>query len=227
MLRVFIGMDQRSPLAYTVLQSSIIRRSSVPVQITPLLLKQLPVERRGLTDFSYSRYIVPYLCGYEGMGMFIDADMIVKCDIKEVFDIAEAYGDAVSVVKHEGKLRFEWSSVMVFNNEKCHNLTLDLIENGNPGKFEWAESIGDLPHEYNHLVGYDEPNEAARIIHYTQGVPAWYETKDCEFADDWHKEKEAATMTCSWKEIMGNSVHAEPVLKRLFAGYQEASKVRV
>jgi len=218
MLRVFIGIDYRAPLAYTVLQSSIIRRSSEPVQITPLLLNQLPMSRRGLTDFTYSRYIVPYLCNYEGMAMFIDADMIVRCDIKEVFDIAEKNGDAVSVVKHD--MKFEWPSVMVFNNAKCKDLTLDLIETGSPTKFEWAESIGELPHEYNHLVGYDHPNEDAKIIHYTQGIPAWHETHECELAEAWFEEKEAAIMTCTWKELMGTSIHAEPVLQKMFEGYK-------
>lgn len=219
MLRVFIGVDQRAPLAYTVLQTSIIRRASTPVAIIPLLINQLPVKRHGLTDFSYARYVVPYLCNYEGMAMFIDADMIVRCDIKEVFDIAENNGDAVSVVKHE--MRFEWPSVMVFNNEKCKELTLDVIENGNPSKLEWAETVGELPHTYNHLVGYDEPDETARIIHYTQGIPAWFETHECEHADVWEAEKKASLMTCTWKELMGKSVHATHVLQRMFEGYKQ------
>lgn len=219
MLRVFIGVDRRAPLAYTVLQSSIIRRASVPVQITPILLHQLPMKRTGLTEFTYARYIVPHLCKYEGWAMFLDADMICLGDIKEAFDIAQNNGDAVSVVKH--RMRFEWPAAMVFNNEKCKELTPEYIDNpeNSPAQMKWAESVGELPAEFNHLVGYDEPNPNARIVHYTQGIPAWHETKDCEFADEWHAEKEAALMTCTWKELMGNSVHAEPVLKRLFKHY--------
>lgn len=219
MLRVFIGVDSRAPLAYTVLQSSIIRRSSVPVQITPLLLHQLPVKRRGLTDFSYSRYIVPYLCGYEGWAVFMDADMICLGDIKEAFDIAQKNGDAVSLVKH--KMRFEWPAFMVFNNEKCKKLTPEYIDNieNSPSKMEWAESIGELPAGFNHLVGYDDPNPETRIVHYTQGIPAWPETKDCEHSEVWFAEREAALMTCTWKELMGTSIHAEHVLKRLFKYY--------
>jgi lipopolysaccharide biosynthesis glycosyltransferase len=222
MLRVFIGVDPRSPLSYTVLQSSIIRRSSVPVQITPLLLNQLPMSRVGLTEFTYSRYIVPHLCNYEGWAMFIDADMVCLTDINEVFELAKDNGDAVSLVKHD--MRFEWPSLMVFNNEKCKKLTPEYIETESPAKMEWAESVGELPHEYNHLVGYDEPNPEAKIVHYTQGVPCWHETEDCEFADEWKAEKEAALMTCTWKDLMGNSVHAKPVLEKLFRGYQEAMK---
>lgn len=222
MLRVFIGVDPRQPLAYTVLQSSIIRRSSVPVHITPLLLHQLPVKRVGLTEFTYARYAVPYLCDYEGYAIFMDADMICLTDINELFEIAKSSDDAVHVVK--SSMRFEWPSLMVFNNAKCKSLTLEHIENDSPAKLEWAESVGELPKEFNHLVGYDEPSEYAKIVHYTQGIPCWHETKDCEFAEEWEAEKQAALNTCEWKDLMGNSVHAKPVLEKLFSGYQEAMR---
>mgnify|MGYP003348841068 CR=1 FL=1 len=80
MLRIFIGIDARQPVAYHVLVSSIQRRASRPVAITPLILEQLPIQRQGLTTFTFSRYLVPYLCGYEGQGLFIDSDMILLDD---------------------------------------------------------------------------------------------------------------------------------------------------
>lgn len=220
MLRVFIGVDPRQPLAYTVLQSSIIRRASVPVQISPLLLHQLPIKREGLTQFTYARYVVPYLCDYEGYAVFMDADMVCLTDINELFEIAKQSDDSVHVVKHA--MRFEWPSLMVFNNTKCKNLTLEHIETESPARLDWAESVGELPSEYNHLVGYDAPNQEAKIVHFTQGIPCWPETDSCEFAEEWQAEKQAALNTCTWKDLMGKSVHAEPVLKRLFADYMAA-----
>jgi hypothetical protein len=57
----------------------------------------------------------------------------------------------------------------------------------------WTKSIGEISSEWNHLVGYDKPwNESSgsqiKLIHYTQGVPAWTETSDCEFSAEWQKE---------------------------------------
>jgi lipopolysaccharide biosynthesis glycosyltransferase len=112
MLNIFIGVDVRQPIAYTALQSSIIARASVPVSITPLLIDSLPITRRGLTDFTYTRYLPPYLMGYKGTALFLDADMIVLEDIKELFDLADDRY-AVQVVK--AKDRFEWPSMMLFN----------------------------------------------------------------------------------------------------------------
>ena len=75
MLRVFIGYDDRQPVAYNVLQFSIATRSSRPVTITPLIINQLPIKRTGLTPFTFSRFLVPWLCDYQGTALFLDIDM--------------------------------------------------------------------------------------------------------------------------------------------------------
>jgi hypothetical protein len=205
MLNIFIGVDVRQPIAYTALQSSIIARASVPVSITPLLIDSLPITRRGLTDFTYTRYLPPYLMGYKGTALFLDADMIVLEDIKELFDLAdERY--AVQVVK--AKQRFEWPSMMLFNCDKCTALTPEFIESGSPQNLSWGE-VGELPKEWNHCVGYDEPNPDAKLIHYTMGIPAFKEVQHLERTDDWFQEMKAANSTVGYQELMGKSVHAE------------------
>ena len=213
MLRIFIGIDERQPVAYHVLVSSIQRRASKPVAITPLLLNQLPIKRQGLTTFTYSRYLVPYLCGYEGQALFIDSDMLLLGDVAEIFDAAT--GSSVDIVPFGGNFVFERPSVMLFNCAKCTSLTPELIETGIPQDFSWAESIGHLPEDWNHLVGYSLPNPNAKLIHYTQGSPGYKECRDCEYSLEWFTEKEVMLNHCSWLEIMGNSVHAKPVLDNL------------
>ena len=85
MLHIFIGVDRRQWLAYTVLQHSLQSRSSKPLAITPLVLPQLPITRQGLTDFTFSRYLVPWLCDYKGVALFVDADFLCLTDINELF----------------------------------------------------------------------------------------------------------------------------------------------
>jgi hypothetical protein len=202
---IFIGVDVRQPVAFTALQSSIIARASEPVAITPLLIDALPVKRRGLTDFTFTRYLPPYLMGYKGTALFLDADMIVLDDIKELFDLADDRY-AVQVVK--AKDRFEWPSMMLFNCAKCTRLTPEFIENSNPQELTWGE-VGELPKEWNHCVGYDAPNPDAKLIHYTMGIPAFKEVQHLERADDWKQEIRAANSTVSYDELMGKSVHAQ------------------
>jgi hypothetical protein len=182
------------------------------VSITKLILNQLPLKRVGLTEFTFSRYLVPYLCNYEGRALFVDADILCRADI---YDLPET-DEAVSVVVNKNKsLTYERPSVMLFNCAGCRDLTPEYIETGNPQTLEWAGSVGELPAVWNHLVGYDEPDPEAKIAHFTQGIPCFPETKDSEFAEEWKAEHRMMNGTVSWAEIMGNSVHAKPVLKRL------------
>lgn len=212
MLRVFVGVDHRQHIAYTVLHHSIVTRSSQPVAVIPLLLRQLPLKRRGLTDFTYSRYLVPYLCDYTGTAIFVDADFLCLTDICELFALAD---NRYSVQVVQSKMRFEWPSLMLFNCDRCQALSLDYIENQEPQSLNWG-TVGALPPEWNHLVGYDDPNgPPAKMVHYTQGIPAFLEMKGMPYYDDWQAELGACLDTCSWLELMGQSVHAQAVVKRL------------
>ena len=217
MMRIFIGYDDRQPVAYNVLQFSIISRASQPVTITPLVLGQLPIQRRGLTPFTYSRFLVPWLCGFEGTALFLDVDMLVLSDVAQLFDLAGA--SAVQVVKH--KTRFEWPSVMLFNCAHADNrcLTPEYVETANNDALlgmGWTNAIGELPADWNHLVMYDPP-KAAKLVHFTAGIPCFPETKELGYATEWMNELKAAMNARPWSVLMGSSVHAKPVLERLKA----------
>ncbi len=209
-LRVFIGYDPRQPIAYNVLQHSIVRHASRPISITPLILGQLPLKRRGLTEFTYSRYLVPWLCGYDGQALFLDADMVVKGDIAELF----APFDAQVALQIE-QPQFEWASAMLYNCARCRVLSPEYVENRANILFDysWAPRIGKLPAEWNRPVGYSEPSDS-KLYHYTQGVPIWPETRGLE-PEPFVSEAKAMLHTVSYQELMGNSVHAEHVRKRL------------
>ncbi|MEW6037338.1 MAG: glycosyltransferase [Pseudomonadota bacterium] len=213
-IRIFIGYDPREALAFSVLAHSIHVRASQPVSITPLMLSQLGQayrrERNPLqsTDFSFSRFLVPYLSGFSGWSIFMDCDMLVLDDIAELWALRdERY--AVQVVKHNhvpeeeikflGKVqtRYEkknWSSVMLFNNAKCKALTPDYVNTASGlelHQFKWLETsalIGEIPHRWNHLVGYDSPSPEVSLVHYTIGGPYFEEYRDCEYSEEWRAE---------------------------------------
>lgn len=210
MIRVFIGFDGNETVAYHVLAHSIMRHASEPVSITPLMLRQLPLTRERTptqsTEFSFSRFLVPWLCGYEGEAIFMDCDMLCRTDIASLRADRQS---AVSVVKHDYEPRPEdkflgqrqsiyakknWSSLMVFNNSACRKLTPEYVNTASGlelHQFKWLPSdawIGSLPVEWNHLVGEYAPNPAAKIVHFTRGGPWFDEYRDCEFAAPWRSE---------------------------------------
>ena len=211
MLRVFIGFDHRQPVSYNVLQQSIFTRSSKPVSITPLVITQMPLKRVGLTPFTFSRFMVPWLCDYKGWALFLDIDMLLLDDISKLFDCAD---DKYAVMVSKNEKRFEWASAMLFNCAKCEILTPAYIETAdNLHGIAWAkeEEIGAFPPEWNHLVGYDEPRDDAKLVHYTQGVPCFQETIESEYAKEWHYEHKVMNHARPWAELMGNSVHAAEI----------------
>jgi hypothetical protein len=209
-MRIFIGYDESETVAFHVLSHSIHRHASKPVSITPLMLNQLPLTRprdpKQSTDFAFSRFLVPYLCDYEGMAVFMDCDMLCRADIWELADYATS---TVCVVKHDYSThapvkfrdhanisygRKNWSSVMLFNCEWCHSLTPEYV-NSAPGldlhQFRWLvdEGIGELPREWNHLVGEYKANPDAKLAHFTLGTPCFAKYRHCEFAEEWFQEK--------------------------------------
>ncbi len=217
MIRVFIGYDPREAAAYSVLAHSINARASAPVAIAPLMLSQLKGlyrrERNPLqsTDFSFSRFLTPHLCDYQGWAIFMDCDMLVLDDIARLWALRdERY--AVQVVKHEhvpaeetkflGAVQTKyakknWTSVMLMNCARCKALTPDYV-NAATGlelhQFKWLSSdaeIGEIPHAWNHLVGYDAPKPGASLVHYTIGGPYFDEYRQCEYAREWFAERDA------------------------------------
>ena len=211
--RVCIGFDPRQPLAFTVAAHSIWSRATKPVEIIRLQLSQLPITRRGLTEFTYSRFLVPFLSDYSGYSLFVDADMLCLGDITEI-KASDPMAE-VSVVMHERK--FERPSLMLFNCKRCKVLTPEYVEDKTHGLLDlyWAGRIGKLPAEWNHLVGYDAPNPDAKMLHFTQGIPCWPQTSDQYMADEWHKESKRAMSTVSFNDLMGNSVH--PIAEKVRA----------
>jgi hypothetical protein len=212
MIRVLIGFDRREVAAYNVLAHSIQARASQPVAIAPIMLSQLhdifQRERHPLqsTDFSFSRFLTPFLSGFEGWSIFMDCDMLLQADIAQLWALRdERY--AVMVVKHEhtptetrkflnepqsAYAKKNWSSVMLFNNAKCQTLTPAYVNTATGlelHQFKWLDHddlIGALPPQWNHLVGYDKPRSDAALVHYTLG-----EYAQCEYAKEWLRERDA------------------------------------
>lgn len=211
MIRVFIGYDPREAVAFNVLAHSIQETASVPVSIVPVRLSQLKGvfkrERHALqsTDFSFTRFLTPYLCDYEGWSIFMDCDMLFRDDIAKLWALRDDRF-AVQCVKHnhvpKETVKFlnatqtkydckNWSSVMMFNNARCRALTPEFVNTASGlelHQFKWLDShdeIGDLPHGWNHLVGYDEYDPNAMNVHFTIGGPYFERYKECDYADEW------------------------------------------
>ena len=224
MLRIFIGYDPRESVAFHVLSHSLLRRSSVPLSVSPLVrsqLKSVYTRPRGpteSTEFSMTRFLVPALSGYQGWSIFMDCDMLCRADIAGLAAEIERQPDkAVLVCKHDYTPRTErkflghvqtkytrknWSSLMLFNNARCRSLTSDYVNTASGlelHRFAWIDdaAIGELALEWNWLVGEYEHNAHARIVHFTIGGPYFPEYRSCDYADEWFAEFESMRQCAS------------------------------
>lgn len=186
-MRIFCGYDERESLGFHVFVESLMARSGCWVSLTPLvgLGKMLGGVSSGTNAFSDVRFLVPWLCGYEGVALYVDgSDMLVREDVGGIFDVFdERYG--VQVVKREYRTRAvrkyvgtemesvnedyprkNWSSVVLWNcgHEANRVLTPEwvserrgLYNGGYLHRFSWLgdELVGGLDERWNVLIGED------------------------------------------------------------------------
>lgn len=168
-------------------------------------LYDIPSNAPASTDFAISRFLVPYLA-QTGWALFTDCDMVFMADVAELFALADP-SKAVMVVKHENlpgtgtKMdgaaqlpypRKNWSSVILWNCDHPANRRLSLQDvNERPGRdlhaFYWLHDseIGELPPEWNWLVGIQPKPGSPKIAHFTQGGPWIPNWKPVEHDEIW------------------------------------------
>jgi len=233
---VFIGYDRRVPIVYQVATHSIVKRASCAVSTTPLMIKGLrdsglmtrPLQPNQSTEFSFSRFLVPYLMNYQGWALFVDNDVVMLEDIAELWALRDD-DFAVMCVKHnhvpeegtkflgEAQTQYEkknWSSVMLINCSKCTALTPDYVNSASGlelHRFHWLgddELIGEIPSVWNFLIDYSPGDlKDQKLLHYTDGGPYYSSHLDCQFASVWTGERD--DMLKSLEQSLGDTFPEE------------------
>jgi len=209
-VKIYVGFDPRESVVYHTFTQSLIEKSTLPIEITPLAVTTLnfyeETHQDKSNDFVYSRFLTPFMSNFEGWSIYVDGDMICQADIKELLELRDET-KAVQVVKHDYKTksankyldnknenypRKNWSSVILWNcaHPKHKILTPNFI-NEQTGKFlhrfSWLEDeeIGELPIEWNWLAIEYADNPLAKLIHYTLGAPCFKDYRATSMAENW------------------------------------------
>ena len=210
MLKVFCGYEPKLAIGFHVFVQSLIENASIDVQIIPVH----GMQRDGTQAFTYSRFLVPEMCGFKGRAIYLDAsDMLMLDDIAELERLFDPLV-SVQVVKHdyvtkhpkkfigseqetknEHYPRKNWSSLILWNCEHFPNriLTTEYVSKQSGAhlhRFGWLESkrIGELPNCWNVLVGEVE-NTDTKIAHFTLGIPELSHYELCEYSNEWYDTK--------------------------------------
>jgi hypothetical protein len=189
-MRVFVGVDESQLLAAEVLEHTIRQHASGPVEVTPMTQVKAPMPKdkrnRPRTSFSFSRFAIPALCGYQGRALYVDADMQVFDDIAQLWDIPFDGAKVLCTDQPEPPEKWRGSghfhpgrqmSVMMLD---CGSLDWDVeevVRGLDQGRYTYEqlmfemcllppEQVTDgLPPAWNHLEHF-EPGDT-KLLHYT------------------------------------------------------------
>ena len=214
---VFVGYDSAQDIAYKVLRYSILVNATRQVDVYPIILDDVR-KRFGFnrvhdplqsTEFTYTRFLVPLMCDYQGIAVFMDSDMLALGDVSQLFDL-DMTPFALRVVKHDhkplnpvkmGQLgrvqqaypRKNWSSLFIADCSKLKCWTKEAVETKSPAwlhRFEPVpdDAIGDLDKtQWNVLDYYDNIN--TKLVHFTEGGPWLPGCENHPYGDVWFRYK--------------------------------------
>jgi len=188
-IRIFVGTDSRMGKAETVLEHSLKKHSSEPINIHWMRAEDLGFEignesgkwnigrKAGkpytspgwATDFTCFRFAVPELCGFEGKAMYLDADMYVRRDIAELWNTPTTRGYScvgprtdVAVLRCDRFTFPEWPSLGQIKRSawKIGDYCKLLQKYG---QYE----LGALPNKWDCLDGKGYHPEKTALVHFT------------------------------------------------------------
>jgi len=211
-IRVYVGADRSQLLAVSVLEHSIKRHTNAKLQVIPMV--DLPVPkpldpRNGQrTGFSFSRFCIPRLAGYKGKAIYMDADMLVFRDIRELWQIP--FDGAKVVIQREVKhqetttrkegapsKRIKQCAVMLLDCERLNWTIEGLVSGMDEGKYDYEQLMYQLcvldeadvnygiPFEWNSLEHADADT---RLLHYTDVYTQPWTYAGNPFGDRWFAE---------------------------------------
>ena len=174
------------------------------------MLRDFDGQQDGTNRFIYSRFLVPELMNFEGWALYMDSDMLVRDDLVKLWDLIDP-SKAVMCVRHDYETthdrkfigtplecanehypRKNWSSLILWNCGHPENriLSRDFVSTAG-GKvlhrFAWLDDdlIGEIPGEWNHLVGEMDYRKDAANVHFTLGAPSFFCYRDCDYSGEY------------------------------------------
>lgn len=185
-IKVFVGTQAEQMLCVKVLEYTIRKHTSMTVEVVPLfqavedagITVPQPADPvlRSRTPFSFQRFAIPALKGYRGRAIYVDSDMQVFRDIRELWAWPFEGAQILSARLIAGSPRRPQHSVMVLDCEAlAHWKVADLVADLERGRWTYEQFMYELaaadrveaalPHTWNDLERYEEGQTA--LIHYT------------------------------------------------------------
>lgn len=179
-IRVFIGAppDGLDAESQCVVEYTMRTRSSLPIEITWMTTSQDPESfwygwdlSDCVTPFTPYRFSCPQRCEFKGRCLYMDVDMIVLCDLAELYNI-ELEPRAAVAARGYGSWRFD---VMLMDCAKIkpHMLPLETLKSANGFRLQNSyfhrnsNIVHSLGAAWNYLDDDTLMLRKAKIVHYS------------------------------------------------------------
>jgi hypothetical protein len=183
-IKIFVGTEPEQMLAFKVLEYSILKHASVSVEVISLgeaIREKLPDYMQVVhgidqgTPFSLQRFCIPYLAGYTGRVIYVDSDMQVFSDIRELLMWPMQDAAYCAALPRVGCARPAQLSVLLIDCERAGWKIEQIVEGLKQGDYSYAELYVQasalpaferlLPARWNSLEYFDR--QTTSLLHYT------------------------------------------------------------
>lgn len=179
--RVFIGTDATQMLGAKIFEYTVRQHSTLSVVFDAMQSVRSPMPKdpknQPRTEFSFNRFAIPQLAGYTGRGLYVDADMQVFHDLRELWEMPFENGSTVMYAPPSHPKRTKQTSVMLLDCGHLRWNLVDIVKDLDAGRYDYHSLMKDIvlepegtvlpaiPTDWNSLEEY-VPGRT-RLIHYT------------------------------------------------------------
>ena len=179
-VRVYVGATPSELLPLKVLEHTIKEHTTLPVQMSFMadLEYPLPKDEKNQpgTKFSFYRFMIPQFTSYQGRALYLDSDMMVFKDIRELWQIPFDGAQVLTVRTEEGAATKNHSVLLI----DCAAVDWDIrhiVRGLDEGRYDYDRLMRDLcivppdralariPYVWNSLDTYQAG--ATALLHFT------------------------------------------------------------
>jgi len=191
-IRVYVACTESELVPVKVLEYSLMKHTSMTVTVTPLyqtgIAVPVPMDPRNhaRTPFSFQRFLIPQAAGRRGLGVYLDADMQVFQDFRELWTTPMDQAEILAVDEPIETGRQPQFSVMLLDCERLPWSIDEIIGRLDRGELTYERLMYEmaaggrvtrtLPAKWNRLERYVEGDTG--LVHYTD-----METQPWVYAD--------------------------------------------
>ncbi|MDD2725317.1 MAG: glycosyltransferase [Methylovulum sp.] len=199
-IKVYVATQEEQMLSVKVLEYSIRKHASNPVEVFPLheanIKYREPKDPRNKqrTPFSFQRFLIPHLNAHQGRAIYLDSDMQLFTDISQLWNLPMGSHDLLTVnpSRREKNRRLQFS-VMLMDCEKLAWNVDGIIDELDAGRLTYeslmydmaaAKNIGVcIPSEWNCLEWFKE--NKSFLVHYTDMPTQPWVSRDNKLGHLW------------------------------------------